>query len=663
MNQSIEMARDYLKILDPTTDSFTFQTFDDVKDRKDGRLAQIRHGTIDTCYPWLVEMNNLGAGIFVMVQAGDGLGRKTNNVQRIRCVFHENDHGWTIRSPLFPQLVVQTSPGRTHEYFLCDLPVDEFTAVEARLIKDYGSDPNAKDLTRVLRVPGFFHNKNPDSPFLVNVALNMPLPHYSRVQIINAFPPYLNGHAKKDAFISDEPVEITPERISDVDAALNVLHPDAVGYAEWVATGLRLKSLGDAGYLLWVKWSQRSAKFDLDEINAKWPGFKPARTGYQAIFTKAQETGWVNPAITRAAEKRIDVGAVKWNNAQPPRPPGLRKRSLDEYAIVDYLEMKKDIQECVFVMEGLARRGDITIFYAKPSTGKTLLTVKLLIDSVRDGRIDGTRIYYINDDDEEAGFIYKGENFFAPNGIKQLKTGVNGFKASELTSIMLDMVDDNTARGAVVILDTVKKFTEVMDKKIASAFMQCCRVFTGAGGTIIGLAHTNKRRDDHGRLIAGGTSDIVDDASCAYTIDEITSTDPCYKNVLFSNFKMRGGVVREVAYRYSNQEGASYSALIASIEKLDGKTATSLAQSKSIDEQLEKDKDLIEAIADAIKLEINSTVALTDYVMDNDLFSKAKIRDCLTRYTGTSYTAGKRWYKLDLRHNNEKQYFLLDVNS
>ena len=28
-----------------------------------------------------------------------------------------------------------------------------------RMISDYGSDPGAKDVSRVLRVPGFFHLK------------------------------------------------------------------------------------------------------------------------------------------------------------------------------------------------------------------------------------------------------------------------------------------------------------------------------------------------------------------------------------------------------------------------------------------------------------------------------------------------------------------------
>ena len=36
----------------------------------------------------------------------------------------------------------------------------EHRAIEERIIESYGSDPNAKDLSRVLRVPGFLHRKD-----------------------------------------------------------------------------------------------------------------------------------------------------------------------------------------------------------------------------------------------------------------------------------------------------------------------------------------------------------------------------------------------------------------------------------------------------------------------------------------------------------------------
>src|SRR5262245_51524972 len=80
LTQDKAMAKEFLTGLDPTTDRFTFQTFDDNKDRKSPKLARILHGTLDECFAELVRLNNLGAGIFVTVNATDFRGRSTKNI-------------------------------------------------------------------------------------------------------------------------------------------------------------------------------------------------------------------------------------------------------------------------------------------------------------------------------------------------------------------------------------------------------------------------------------------------------------------------------------------------------------------------------------------------------------------------------------------------------
>ena len=65
-------------------------------------------------------------------------------------------------------MVVETSPGNFHFYWLVadHWPADglgkvDFAAVLECMVADYGSDKAAKDISRVLRVPGFMHRKNP----------------------------------------------------------------------------------------------------------------------------------------------------------------------------------------------------------------------------------------------------------------------------------------------------------------------------------------------------------------------------------------------------------------------------------------------------------------------------------------------------------------------
>ncbi|MGZ8217876.1 AAA family ATPase [Methylomagnum sp.] len=198
-------ARRFLEVLDEGAEAFTFQTFDDDKDRKARGMeeakqrgekdrdpyARILHGTLEQHAAKLTELQAHGAGVFVMVQEGDGHGRTNANVTRIRAVFIEDDGDSAGREyPLEPHLIVESSPGKRHVYFLVDgLTVPEFRGVQERLIADWGSDKNAKDPARVLRVPGFWHLKNRAQPHQVRILHESGLPPHSRDRLLAAFPP------------------------------------------------------------------------------------------------------------------------------------------------------------------------------------------------------------------------------------------------------------------------------------------------------------------------------------------------------------------------------------------------------------------------------------------------------------------------------------------
>ena len=76
----------------------------------------------------------------------------------------------------------------------------------------------------------------------------------------------------------------------------------------------------------------------------------------------------------------------------------------------------------------------------------------------------------------------------------------------------------------MLILDTLKKFTDIMDKRKETEFMKAAREFVLHGGSLILLAHVNKHADAEGRVVYSGTSDVVDDIDCAYTLEVIQET-------------------------------------------------------------------------------------------------------------------------------------------
>lgn len=166
------MAHQYLDILG--SNDFTFQAFDD-SPRKSMSKAKVLHGTLEEHVDELTHLNNCGAGIFVMVNRGDGIIHEHNktcrtnvNVVKIRALFADADG--TPIGPILekcppPHILVESSPDKWHIYWLTnDTKLDEFKPRQQAIANALGTDPSVNDLARVLRVPGFFHQKN--EPFM-----------------------------------------------------------------------------------------------------------------------------------------------------------------------------------------------------------------------------------------------------------------------------------------------------------------------------------------------------------------------------------------------------------------------------------------------------------------------------------------------------------------
>jgi hypothetical protein len=186
----------FLKLLDPSEEGMVFQVCDDSPD-KDGRLARVILGPAQTALPTSFRLHaERRVGVYITVNETNGKGRTKKDIIRVRAVFREADSPNLPPTPLAPTMVVETSPGHKHEYFLISdsWPADEqgradFLAVMERMIESYGSDPGAKDISRVLRLPGFLHRKT-KTPYLVRITQVHPqLRRYSRNEILAAFPP------------------------------------------------------------------------------------------------------------------------------------------------------------------------------------------------------------------------------------------------------------------------------------------------------------------------------------------------------------------------------------------------------------------------------------------------------------------------------------------
>lgn len=217
-----------------------------------------------------------------------------------------------------------------------------------------------------------------------------------------------------------------------------------------------------------------------------------------------------------------------------------------------------------FVMDGQA-----TMIYAAPNTGKTLITLYLVLKAIADGLIDPNRVIYVNSDDSSHGLAAK-VRLLQDAGAHMMAPGHKGMKIRHLVEKMTQAVEDGSARGTLVIIDTLKKFTDLMDKKRTSEFGQVCREYVMAGGTIVALGHTRKSPKADGSPQYQGTTDILEDFDAVYVAQLMTDSGRKDRRVVqFNMEKKRADSPNAVAYAYADELGISYDEKLASVQPVD----------------------------------------------------------------------------------------------
>ena len=159
-------------------DSHVFQTYADPKKLRQkvkievpsglmsNNLAKAMTSTLEDAKKTLEAKSSYGAGVFVQINEGERRGNKF--IKRIRFVWVDIDSA--EQSPQImralkehmprPSMLVQSSPGKYHVYWeVTDCPLDKFTFFQRQLAVQFATDGNVSDLSRVMRLPGFLHQK------------------------------------------------------------------------------------------------------------------------------------------------------------------------------------------------------------------------------------------------------------------------------------------------------------------------------------------------------------------------------------------------------------------------------------------------------------------------------------------------------------------------
>lgn len=187
---SLDIVQLFLDILDPDDTDFSFVAYSDIKG--DERPARHGRGTLKEWGDAMLEWNADQYSICVAInQIKPGKTRQVKDVQRVRVIIVDDDiqrdkprTNW----PLKPSIVVASSHGKYHYYWLCSgITNTQFRLVQETLIKNHGHDPQLKAANLVLRMPGFLHQKG--DPFRTQL-IAAPGYQYTSSEILNAFPPH-----------------------------------------------------------------------------------------------------------------------------------------------------------------------------------------------------------------------------------------------------------------------------------------------------------------------------------------------------------------------------------------------------------------------------------------------------------------------------------------
>ncbi|NHN38631.1 hypothetical protein G8764_15080 [Pseudomaricurvus alcaniphilus] len=318
-------------------------------------------------------------------------------------------------------------------------------------------------------------------------------------------------------------------------------------------------------------------------------------------------------------------------------------------------EMRCKMLNDKYILKDLAILGQWTVFYAGPNTGKTLMTLWLLSESISAGEINGNDVVFANCDDNYKGGVEKLE-LAERVGFNMLLPAENGFRSDDLIALMRTSVTSGETTGKVIVLDTLKKFTDLMDKKACTEFGKIAREFVSSGGSIVALAHVNKHLDAEGKSIYAGTADIRDDADCAFVLEHLGKEQSfdgkTTHTVEFQRSKSRGDVADAVAFQYTEKKGAGYQALIDSVRRIGDEEAKSAKEAELRAKQQENDFEVIEAIRTAIENNQYSKGEIEKFAMDMAGLPRKQVRAVLDRYTG-------RLWELSRGNNNKYLYSLI----
>jgi hypothetical protein len=539
-----EDAHQFLLALDNQTNRFTFQLFDDNKDRKDENLARVLHGTLDEHYATLVNYSRRGAGVFVTINETNLRGRTKDCIIGVRSYFADFDGAPKeniLRFSLMPHTMTQTSPARYGViYNIADAPLDEenFKRTQLALAELFESDPSVCDLPRVMRLPGFPHQKDPQKIFITQIdyrtaqwTLDGTTPIYTEAEFQQALTGARARHCKRKSL---------------TEAALSGLPKPPPDWTEGYNEGKRnIECARRAGSCLARGGSEEEATAEClrwNELHNQPPLDEQEVRKIVASIAKTHERNQATEAsVPKPRPEQLEAGRFVFDGDVAIEPP-------------------KMVIKKVLPADGIAFIG------GQSSAGKTFIAIALGVSlacgesffghktkeriGVAYVALEGQSVFALRLAAAKIAAAVKGPIPFAWCGSVPVLTSKEGLDAfiSQLRNLEQQMRERFDVRLGVVFIDTAKACFDMQDENSNAEVARVCNIIRAIGDSVgavmIPLHHYGK---DAGTGLRGasawrGAADVV--LSVVADIDQLTGD---VSNRALAIAKARDGEQRAIA--------------------------------------------------------------------------------------------------------------------
>ena len=323
-------------------------------------------------------------------------------------------------------------------------------------------------------------------------------------------------------------------------------------------------------------------------------------------------------------------------------------------------EMEKNLKNDFYIIDEMAIDGQITLFFAMPGTGKTLLFLWFIIKGIRSGKIDPANVFYINADDHYKGLLTKSR-IAEKYGFNMISPAEAGVSPRDILLMLDELSASADAAGKIIFLDTLKKFADMMNKRSQADLYEILRRLVAKNSSVVIAGHANKHLDVDGNLVYEGTSDTLNDVDCMYAIYRMTEKDSDDVVVEFRNIKDRGDVISRVSYGFRHADGMNYYDMLDSVHRMESTEAAAYKRQLNIQATKNKYESELLYISDLLAAEtLNQSQIIKRFEDSNHdglaaEFSKRRLLEALDALTDITWTV-----KRSREDNNAKQFSLID---